>query len=182
MNLMHPLPNDPAAANRLIAAIGQLIIMFGTFETARQSAIVAIHHGTDRRESGKGSGKKRLPPDIFSEGSDYMRKSIQFEGMAPFAGDISRIMDTADRLADKRNHIVHGFYERFSEEDQTAVFLKFKVGKIADIYNGTRLHMTVAELEALRDEAAAMATDITNLAIRLTQQFFGEPKHILDFS
>src|SRR5688500_3903782 len=121
---MHPLPNDPAAANRLVAAIGQLILMFGTFETARQSAIVAIHHGADRRESGSGRDQKKLPPDIFSQGSDYMRNSVHFEGMARFGSDIARIMDTADRLADKRNHIVHGFYMQFSEESQTAVFLK----------------------------------------------------------
>lgn len=178
---MHPLPNDPAAANRLVAAIGQLIIMFGTFETARQSAIVAIHHGADRRESGSGSGKKKLPPDIFSEGSDYMRKSVQFEGMGHFASDIARIMVTADRLADKRNHIVHGFYTQFSEESQTAVFLKFKVDKSDDVYDGKYLHLTIDELEKLRDEAAAMATDMTDLAVRITNRFCGESKLILDF-
>jgi hypothetical protein len=181
MVAMHPLPNDPAAANRLVVAIGQLILMFGTFETARQSAIVAIHHGADRRESGRGTGSKRLPPDVFSHGSDYMRKSVQFEGMGIFASDIERIMDTADRLAEKRNRIVHGFYMQFDEDSQTAVFQKFNVDKSDDIYAGKSLRLTIDELETLRDEAQALTIDMTNLALRITQLLFGEPELILDF-
>ena len=46
----------------------------------------------------------RLPPDIFAEGSKYMRDSVWFDGMGTFAADIERIMDTADRLAKQRNH------------------------------------------------------------------------------
>lgn len=62
------------------------------------------------------------------------------------------------RIADKRNHIVYSCYRQFSEESQTAVFLKFKVDKSDDVYDGKHLHLTIDELENLRDEAAARAT------------------------
>jgi hypothetical protein len=42
--------------------------------------------------------------------------------------------------------------------------------------------LTIAELEALRDEIAALVADMANLASRITQVFFGESKLITDFS
>jgi hypothetical protein len=42
--------------------------------------------------------------------------------MAPFSGDIKRILPTVYRLAVKRNHIVHGFISEYVEKTKTVVF------------------------------------------------------------
>lgn len=179
---MTVMPRDPATANRLMLALGAIVIRFGEFEVARQGAIVTIHHGADERLSGKGGGNKRLPPDIFAEGSKYMRESVRFDGMGPFAADIERIMDTADRLAKQRNHIVHGFMAQFVEETRLVLFRKFNVSRSDDTYLGSPLEITLADLETLRDDATAMAAEMTDLAARLLRAFFSDTESpILDF-
>jgi hypothetical protein len=180
---MTVMPRDPATANRLMLTLGAIVIRFGEFEVARQGAIVTIHHGADERLSGKGDGKKRLPADIFAEGSKYMRESVRFDGMSPFAIDIERIMDTADRLAKQRNHIVHGFIAEFVDETRLVLFRKFNVDRSDDTYLGSPLEMTLADLEMLRDDATAMAAEMTDLAARLLRAFFGdtESQPILHF-
>jgi hypothetical protein len=176
------MPSDPATAQRLKLVLGDLVIHFGEFEVARQGAIIVIFHAVDERLSGKGIDKKRLLPDIFSEHSRYMRESVHFDGMGPFAGDIERIMDTADRLAAQRNHIVHGFIAGFEEATQMVLFRKFNVDKSKDLYRGTPLAMTIDELEAFRDEATTMSSEMTQLAARLMQDLFGDTESpVLDF-
>jgi hypothetical protein len=180
---MHALPIDPAKANRLMLALGGIVLQFGLFEVFLQSAIVVIHHGVDRRESGKGSGNKSLPRDMLSEGIRFMRDSVGFEGMGHFADDIRRVMDVAGRLASRRNHIVHGHFSEFIEDTETAVFLKFKVDRSDDIYSGSHLEITLAELEMLRDEATDLKNEMMKLATGLTEVIFdSDTKLILDFS
>jgi hypothetical protein len=82
---MTVMPSDPATANRLMHALGGIVIHFGEFEVALQAAIVAIHHGADERESGEGDREKQLPEDGLSKGTKYLRKSVKFDGMGPFA-------------------------------------------------------------------------------------------------
>jgi hypothetical protein len=178
---MTVMPSDPATANRLMLALGGIVIHFGEFEVALQAAIVAIHHGADECEIGEGDGEKQLPEDGLSRGAKYLRKSVKFDGMGPFAGDIKRIVLTAKRLAGKRNHIMHGYIFEFVEETKTVVFHKFNVDRSDGTFAGSPLILTIAELEGLRDEMAAMAADMLGLAARLTQAFFGEPKLITDF-
>lgn len=96
-----------------------------------------------------------------------------------FADDIKRLVATAKRLSRKRNHIMHGYIYKFVEETQTVLFRKFNVDSSDDTYHGTPLAMTIAEVESLRDETGTMAAEMTDLELRLTQAFFGEPLNIL---
>jgi hypothetical protein len=143
---------------------------------------VAIHHGADERESGEGDGEKQLPEDGLSKGTKYLRKSLKFDGMGPFACDISRLVRTAHRLAAKRNYIMHGFISEFVEDSETVLFHKFNVDRSDDTLAGSPLRVTITELEALRDEMAAMVADMAGLGHRLKQLFFsGESKLITNF-
>ena len=169
---MTVMPSDQGTANRLMLALGGIVIHFGEFEVARQGAILAVY---EQRLSGERSTKMRLPSDNFSQGTNYMRSSVTFDGMGLFAVDISRIMDTADRLAEKRNYIVHGYIAQFDEETQTALFRKFNVDRDdGTTYVSSPLEMTITELEALRDEAAPMAAEMADLADRLVDAFLGD--------
>jgi len=109
---------------------------------------------------------------MLARNRDYLKKSVQFNGMGPFASDIRRIVSTAKRLAIKRNHIMHGYICEFVEETETVTFRKFNADQTDGIYVGSDLKLTLTDLEALRGEMAAMAQDMGNLGLRLVQTFF----------
>jgi hypothetical protein len=176
------MPSDQATANRLMLALGGIVIHFGEFEVALQAAVAVVHHGADEREIGEGDDEKELPEDGLSKGVTYLRKSVKLDGMGPFASDIKRIVSTAYRLANKRNHIMHGYISEFVEETKTVVFHKFNADLRDGILGGSPLPITITELEELREDIAAMASDMLGLAARLTQTFFGESKLLTDFS
>jgi hypothetical protein len=179
---MTVIPSDPATATRLMLALGGIIIQFGVFEVALQGAVGTIHHGVDERQHGDGDDEKQLPKDMLARNRDYLKKSVQFNGMGPFASDIRRIVSTAKRLAIKRNHIMHGYICEFVEETETVTFRKFNADQTDGIYVGSDLKLTLTDLEALRGEMAAMAQDMGNLGLRLVQTFFGDTRQLLDFS
>jgi hypothetical protein len=176
------MPSDPTKAKRLMLALGGIILQFGEFEVALQGAVGTIHHGVDDRESGEGDDEKQLPKDVLTQNRDYLKKSAKFNGMGPFAPDIRRIVNTNKRLANKRNHIMHGYICEFIEETETVTFRKFNVDQTDDIYVGSDLKITLTDLEALRDEMATTAQDMADLGLRLVQTFLGGTKQLLDFS
>jgi hypothetical protein len=180
---MTAMPRDTDIANRLMLALGAIIIRFGEFELEIRNAIIAIHHGADRRENGEGPDEKLLPSDVFTQGTKYLRSSVKFDGMKPFAADIERVADTAERLAKKRNYIVHGFVKEFVEATQTVIFRKFNVDRKGGIYVGTDLPIALAELEKLRDEATVMTEEMSSLAGQLQHAFIDDDRseRILDF-
>ena len=103
-----------------------------------------------------------------------MRDSVWFDGMGTFAADIERIMDTADRLAKQRNH----GKARPSSSTNCAMkpcTRKFNVDRSDDTYLGSPLEIKLADLETLRDDATAMAAEMTDLAARLGH-FLATPK------
>jgi hypothetical protein len=179
---MTAMPRDPEVANRLKLALGGVVISFGEFEVEIRNAIIAIHHGADRRDNGEGPDQKLLPADVFNKGIKYLRRSANFDGMGPYATDTKQIAATATRLARKRNYIVHGFVKEYIEATQTVVFRKFNVDQKAGIYVGTDLPISLDELEVLGDEATAMTVEMSRLAYQLQRAFIdADPtRRILD--
>ena len=59
---------------------------------------------------------------------------------------------------------------------------KFNVDRSDDTYLGSPLEIKLADLETLRDDATAMAAEMTDLAARLLRAFFSDTERpILDF-
>jgi hypothetical protein len=178
------LPSDPRILNELSRLVGAIVLYFGVFEATLQSTILAIHHGADERDP----EDKRLPHDQFTVWTSFMRESVKHDGMGPFAERIVELMDEAERLAPKRNQLVHGYMSSYDEATQTFLFRKFNRQKVKDdltdevveILGETPLPITLAELEAYGEQVHAMCIGLSELAPRMMEAFFGQTADVLD--
>jgi hypothetical protein len=118
------------------------------FEVSLQGAVGTIHHGVDVRDHGDGDDEKQLPKDMLAMNRHYLKKSVKFDGMGAFASDIHRVVSTAKNLADKRNHIMHGYICEFVEETETITFRKFNANQTDGVYVASDLKLTLTDLEA----------------------------------
>jgi hypothetical protein len=154
------------------------------FEATLQATIVAIHAGADERDP----EDKRLPHDQLTVWTSFMRESIRHDGMGPFAERIVELMDEAERLAPKRNQLVHGFMSNYDEATQTFLFRKFNRQKVRDILkdevveilNETPLRITLAELAAYGEQVRAMWIGLSELTPRIMEAFFGQTADVLE--
>jgi hypothetical protein len=161
---MTVMPSDPNIANRLMLALGGIIIRFADFETDMQGAIRAIHER--RLELGQ-HDVAELPRDQFGKCIKYLRDNVKLAGMEPFVADIERITAEVAEIAVVRNFIAHGTLWHFDEATQTVHFRKYRLNDDEP----SHCEITLAELETVRDETAEMAREMFDLAERLQQAF-----------
>jgi hypothetical protein len=168
---MTAMPRDPDMANRLMLALGAIIIRYADFEVDMLGAIAAIHER--RHELGHDSDPK-LPSHLSAPSIEYLRENVTLSGMEPFAAEIERITAKAEEIADIRSFIAHGTLSHFDEGTQTVHFRKYKVNKDRSSHSASRREVTLAKLEAVRDETATMAVEMFDLSDRLERRFLGD--------
>jgi hypothetical protein len=161
---MTAMPSNPDIANRLMLALGGIIIRFADFETDMQGAITAIHER--RLELGQHAVAK-LPPDQFAPSIEYLRQNLKLPGMESFAAETERITVSVKKIAGIRNFIAHGTLYRFDEKTQTVYFRKYRLRDDEP----SHCEITLARLEARRDEITTLATEMADLSERMQQAF-----------
>jgi len=162
------IPDDKQFLDRLANALGYIAVNFGQLEFTRTAAISIIFHFIEGRDQ----VRKKLPY-TFSGSTEFLCACADgLPALAPFADEIRSLMDESKRLAEKRNHVLHGFVSDYLKDTETLVFRKVDPMKSdKNMHAETVLRITFAELEELGEQSRELSARMISFTQRLLGAF-----------
>jgi hypothetical protein len=142
----------------LFMAVGELMINWALLDSMLVKLVAVIYQSAKVEH-----GEPKVPFE-FRRRMRFLRRCVSSSvpALAPFAAQITSLIDEARTLSAIRDVIVHGSLQGYEESEQTYVFVKLDIEGDIHVANTVRLPLATLQGHVLDSQTAMnLATSLT---------------------